>query len=113
MNLHRSKLFPFYLVLSATNGVVPFVIVLVLSVSVIYAVAIWALATAATYILVSLVCLRTASGRMQVQHQAMSMPVMSSKKSLLFANQQSVLANEDARHNHHDVFVAAARQSGT
>lgn len=113
MNLHRSKLFPFYLVLSATNGVVPFVIVLVLSVSVIYAVVIWALATAATYILVSLVCLRTASGRTQVQQKEMSMSVMSSQKSLLFANQQSVLANEDARHKNHEILVAAARQSGT
>ena len=60
MNLCRSKLIPFYLVLSAVNGIVPFVIALLLSVSVIHALAIWALATAASFVLVNLVCLRTA-----------------------------------------------------
>ena len=59
MNLCRSKLIPLYLVLSAANGVVPFVIALLLSVSVIHALAIWALATAVTFVLVNLVCLRT------------------------------------------------------
>ena len=60
MNLCRSKLIPFYLVLSAANGVVPFMIALLLSGSVIHAVAIWSLATAATFILINLVCLHTA-----------------------------------------------------
>ena len=60
MNLHRLKLIPFYLVLSAANGVVPFVIALVMSVSVIHALLIWALATMATFVLINLVCLRTA-----------------------------------------------------
>ena len=60
MNLCRSKLIPFYLVLSAVNGIVPFVIALLLFVSVIHALAIWALATAATFVLINLVCLRTA-----------------------------------------------------
>lgn len=60
MNLRRSKLIPFYLVLSAANGVVPFVIALLLSGSVIHALAIWAFATAATFALINLVCLRTA-----------------------------------------------------
>ena len=60
MNMCRSKLIPFYLVLSAANGVVPFVIALLLSVSVIYAMAIWLLATAATFMLINLVCFRTA-----------------------------------------------------
>jgi hypothetical protein len=60
MNLCRSKLIPVYLVLSAANGVVPFVIALVLSHSVIHALAIWALATVATFALINLVCLRTA-----------------------------------------------------
>ena len=57
MNLCRSKLIPFYLVLSAANGIVPFVIALLLFVSVIHALAIWALAT---FVLINLVCLRTA-----------------------------------------------------
>ena len=60
MNLCRSKLIPFYLVLSAANGIVPFAIVLMLSVSLIHALAIWALATAVTFLLINLVCLRTA-----------------------------------------------------
>ena len=60
MNLCQSKLIPLYLVLSAANGVVPFVIALLLSVSIIYALAIWALATAVTFVLINMVCLRTA-----------------------------------------------------
>jgi hypothetical protein len=60
MNLCRSRLIPFYLVLSAVNGVVPFVIVLLLYISVIYALAIWGLASAATFVLINLMCLRTA-----------------------------------------------------
>ena len=60
MKLCRSTLIPFYLVLSAVNGVVPFVTALLLSVSLIYALAIWALAAAATFVLINLVCLRTA-----------------------------------------------------
>jgi hypothetical protein len=60
MNLYRPKLIPFYLVLSAANGVVPFLIALVLSFSVIHALLVWALATAATFVLINLVCLRTA-----------------------------------------------------
>jgi hypothetical protein len=60
MNLCRSKLIPFYLVLSAANGVVHFLIALLMSISVIYALTIWALATAATFMLINLVCFRTA-----------------------------------------------------
>ena len=60
MNLCQSKLIPLYLALSAVNGVVPFVIALLMSVSIIYALAIWALATAATFVLINVVCLRTA-----------------------------------------------------
>ena len=60
MNLCRSRLIPFYLGLSVANGVVPFVIALLLSISLIYALAIWAFATATTFVLINLVCLRTA-----------------------------------------------------
>jgi hypothetical protein len=56
----RTNLIPFYLVLSAANGIVPFIIALLLSVSTQYALVIWGIATAATFVLISLVCLRTA-----------------------------------------------------
>ena len=60
MKLCQSKLISFYLVLSAANGVVPFIIALLLFSSVIHALAIWSLATAATFMLISLVCFHTA-----------------------------------------------------
>jgi hypothetical protein len=56
----RTNLIPFYLVLSAVNGIVPFIIALLLSVATSYALAIWGIATTATFVLICLVCLRTA-----------------------------------------------------
>ena len=56
----RTNLIPFYLVLSAANGIVPFIIALLLSVATPYALAIWGIATTATFVLICLVCLRTA-----------------------------------------------------
>ena len=54
----RTNLIPFYLVLSAVNGIVPFIISLLLSISIFYSLAIWGVATTATFVLVCLVCLR-------------------------------------------------------
>jgi hypothetical protein len=56
----RTNLIPIYLVLSAVNGIVPFIIGLMVTVSVPYALAIWGIATTATFMLICLVCLRTA-----------------------------------------------------
>lgn len=56
----RTNLIPFYLVLSAVNGIVPFIIALLLSISLLYSLAIWGIASTATFALISLVCLRSA-----------------------------------------------------
>lgn len=58
--MSQLKCIPLYLVLSLVNGIVPFTIALLLSVSVFYALLIWGVASAATFMLISLVCLRSA-----------------------------------------------------
>ena len=55
----RTKLIPFYLVASAVNGILSLIIALLLSISTIYSLAIWGLASAATFVLICLVCIRS------------------------------------------------------
>ena len=58
--MNQAKCIPLYLVLAAVNGIVPFIIALLFSVSIMYAVLIWGLATASTFLFISLVCMRSA-----------------------------------------------------
>ena len=58
--MSQLKCIPLYLVLSLVNGIVPFTIALLLSISVFYALLIWGVASAATFMLISLVCTRNA-----------------------------------------------------
>ena len=58
--MSQLKCIPLYLVLSLVNGIVPFTIALSLSIAVFYALLIWGVASAATFMLISLVCARNA-----------------------------------------------------
>ena len=60
----RRNLLTQYLFLSAVNGIVPFTIALLFSVSGLYALVIWEAATAASFMLIRLVCLRSAMLKM-------------------------------------------------
>jgi hypothetical protein len=56
----RSNLAIQYLLLSSLNGVVPFIITLLVSNSGLWALLSWLVATLGTYLLISLVCMRKA-----------------------------------------------------
>ncbi len=58
--MNQLKCIPLYLVLSLVNGIVPFTIALLLSVSLFYALLIWGVASFATFLLISLMCARNA-----------------------------------------------------
>jgi hypothetical protein len=58
--MSQLKCIPLYLVLSLVNGIVPFTIALLLSVSIFYALLIWGFASAVTFMLISFVGLRSA-----------------------------------------------------
>ena len=61
----RSNLVTQYLLISSLNGVVPFVIALLLSASGLWALLVWLAATLATYLLICLVCMRKAIAEME------------------------------------------------
>ena len=58
--MSQLKRIPQYLILSLVNGIVPFTIALLLSVSVFYALLIWGVASVGTFMLICLVCARNA-----------------------------------------------------
>jgi hypothetical protein len=60
----RFVLFTQYLFLSAVNGTVPLIIALLFSVSGVNALLIWGAATVASFMLICLVCLRSAMFKM-------------------------------------------------
>ena len=61
----RSNLITQYLLLSSLNGVVPFIITLLFSTSGLWALLIWLAATLGTFLLICLVCMRSAISKME------------------------------------------------
>ena len=70
--MSRFYCFSLYLILSAANGIVPLTIALLFSVSGLYAILIWGVTTAATFLLISLVCLRGAMKRSDLKSEGIA-----------------------------------------
>lgn len=66
--MSRIKLIIYYLILSIVNGIVPFVIALLFSDSGLNAVLVWFIASTATFLLILLVCSRSALDKMDPEN---------------------------------------------
>ena len=71
--MSRSKLILYYLILSVINGFVPFIIALLLSASGVIAVLVWIIASMATFLLILLVCSRSALDKMDLENDNRTM----------------------------------------
>jgi hypothetical protein len=71
--MNRSHIIPLYLVISAINGIVPFIIALLFQISLINALLIWGIATAGTFLLICLVCLRGAMKQANIETEEKQM----------------------------------------
>ena len=71
--MSRSKLIIFYMILSVINGIVPFVIALLVSASGFNALLVWLIASTATFILILLVCSRSALDKMDTENDNRTM----------------------------------------